>query len=150
LFLGELMQEQSFLGREDVCSHGFWAYPEDWSTWARHTGGDIIATLAPSHSVSFYLFLWVRVSGLLTDHPIMVSANGGVVWNEAIGQGSHNIHFRVRKETLGDRLRAAADPRRTRPVYPSCVPDRCARRPGADDRVGTAGASLVRAHRHED
>jgi hypothetical protein len=47
------------------------------------------------------VFLRVRVSGLLTDHPIKLSANGGHVWSAAIGPGSRTIHFRVRKPTLG-------------------------------------------------
>jgi glycosyltransferase involved in cell wall biosynthesis len=112
LFSGELLHEKNFLLGEEIRSHGFWAYPEDWGTWACHAGGDIVAALRPSDSVYFDVFLRVRVSGLLTDHPIMLSANGGVVWNGAIGQGSRNIHFRVRKQTLGTggwRLRIRAE-----------------------------------------
>jgi hypothetical protein len=60
------------------------------------------------------VFLRVRVSGLLTDHPIKLSANGTPVWNAAIGQGLRNIRFRVRKQTLGTggwqlRIRAELD-----------------------------------------
>jgi hypothetical protein len=58
------------------------------------------------------VFLRVRVSGLLTEHPVKFSANGTPVWSAAIGQGSRNIHFRVRKQTLGTggwRLRIRAE-----------------------------------------
>lgn len=112
LFLGELLQEQSFLLGEEIRSDGFWAYPEDWGTWACHAGGDIVAALAPSDSQLFDVFLRLRVSGLLTDEPIKLSANGRPVWTGAIGQGSRNIHFRVRKPTLatgGWRLRIHAE-----------------------------------------
>jgi len=112
LFLGELLQEQNFLRGEEIRSHGFWAYPEDWGTWACHAGGDIVIALEPNDSVLFDVFLRVRVSGLLTDHPIKLSANGRPVWSAAIGQGSRNIHFRVRKQTLGTgswRLRIRAE-----------------------------------------
>ncbi len=112
LFLGELLQEQNFLRGEEIRSHGFWAYPEDWGTWACHAGGDIVVALAPNDSLFFDVFLRVRVSGLLTDHPIKLSANGKPVWSGAIGQGSRNIHFRVRKQTLGTggwRLRIRAE-----------------------------------------
>jgi glycosyltransferase involved in cell wall biosynthesis len=112
LFLGELLQEQNFLWGEEIRSHGFWAYPEDWGTWACHAGGDIAVALAPSDSLLFDVFLRVRVSGLLTDHPIMLSANGRPAWNGPIGEGSRNIHFRVRKQTLGTggwRLRIRAE-----------------------------------------
>jgi glycosyltransferase involved in cell wall biosynthesis len=112
LFLGELLQEQSFLLGEEIRSDGFWAYPEDWGTWACHAGGDIVAALAPSDSQLFDVFLRLRVSGLLTDQPIKLSANGRPVWGDAIGQGSRNIHFRVRKPTLatgGWRLRIRAE-----------------------------------------
>jgi glycosyltransferase involved in cell wall biosynthesis len=112
VFLRELLQEQNFLRGEEIRSHGFWAYPEDWGTWACHAGGDIVVALAPSDSVLFDVFLRVRVSGLLTEHPIKLSANGGPVWSAAIGQGSRNIRFRVRKQALGTgswRLRIRAE-----------------------------------------
>jgi glycosyltransferase involved in cell wall biosynthesis len=112
LFLGELLQEQNFLRGEEIRSHGLWAYPEDWGTWACHAGGDIVVALPPSDSVLFDVFLRVRVSGLLTDHPIKLSANGTPVWSAPIGQGSRNIHFRARKTTLGTggwRLRIRAE-----------------------------------------
>jgi hypothetical protein len=112
LFLGELLQEQNFLRGEEIRSHGFWAYPEDWGTWACHAGGDIVVALAPSDSLLFDVFLRVRVSGLLIDHSIELSANGTPVWSAPIGQGSRNIHFRVRKQTLGTggwRLRIRAE-----------------------------------------
>jgi len=101
LFLGGLLQEQNFLWGEEIRSHGYWAYPEDWGTWACHAGGDIVLALAPSDSVLFDVFLRVRVSGLLTDHAIKLSANGTPVWSAPIGQGSRNIHFRARKQTFG-------------------------------------------------
>ena len=120
LFLGELLQEQSFLLGEEIRSDGFWAYPEDWGTWACHAGGDIVAALAPSDSQLFNVFLRLRVSGLLTDQPIKLSANGRPVWGGAIGEGSRNLHFRVRKPTLatgGWRLRSAPSSR----CLPSCA-----------------------------
>jgi glycosyltransferase involved in cell wall biosynthesis len=112
LFLGGLLQEQNFLWGEEIRSHGSWAVPEGWGTWACHAGGDIVLALAPSDSILFDVFLRIRVSGLLTDHPISLSANGQPVWNGAIGQGSRNIHFRVQKQTLGTgswRLRIRAE-----------------------------------------
>ena len=112
LFLGELLQEQNFIWGEEIRSHGFWAYPEDWGTWACHAGGDIAVELAPSDRLLFDVFLRVRVSGLLTSHPIILSVNGRPVWSAAIGEGSRNIHFRVRKQTLGTgawRLRIRAE-----------------------------------------
>ncbi|MBV8337062.1 MAG: glycosyltransferase family 4 protein, partial [Alphaproteobacteria bacterium] len=111
-FLGELLQEQNFLLGEEIRSDGFWAYPEDWGTWACHAGGDIVAALPPSDSQVFDVFLRLRVSGLLTDHPVALSANGRPVWSGLIGQGSRNLHFRVRKPTLGTsgwRLRIRAE-----------------------------------------
>jgi hypothetical protein len=68
--------------------------------------------LEPSDSVLFDVFLRVRVSGLLTDHPVKLSANGTPVWSGPIGQGSRNIHFRTRKQTFGTggwRLRIRAE-----------------------------------------
>jgi glycosyltransferase involved in cell wall biosynthesis len=112
LFLGELLQEQNFRQGEEIRSHGYWAYPEDWGTWACHAGGDIVVALAPSDSALFDVFLRVRVSGLLTDHPVKLSANGTPVWSAPIGQGSRNIHFRARKQTFGTggwRLRIRAE-----------------------------------------
>jgi len=112
LFLGALLQEQNFLRGEEIRSHGLWAYPEDWGTWACHAGGDIVVALAPSGSLLFDVFLRVRASGLLTDHPIRLSANGTPVWSAPIGQGSRNIHFRARQQTLGTggwRLRIRAE-----------------------------------------
>ena len=112
VFLGGLLQEQNFLWGEEIRSHGYWAYPEDWGTWACHAGGDIAVALAPSDSMLFDVFLRVRVSGLLTDQPIKLSANGRPVWHAAIGEGPRNIHFRVRKQTLGTgswRLRIRAE-----------------------------------------
>ena len=112
VFSGELLQEQNFLRGEEIRSHGYWAYPEDWGTWACHAGGDIVVALPPSDSVLFDVFLRVRVSGLLTDHPVKLSANGTPVWSAPIGQGSRNIHFRARKQTLGTggwRLRIRAE-----------------------------------------
>jgi hypothetical protein len=61
---------------------------------------------------AFDVFLRIRVSGLLTDQPIKLSANGRPVWNAAIGEGPRNIHFRVRKQNLGTgswRLRIRAE-----------------------------------------
>ena len=112
LFLAELLQEQNFLRGEEIRSHGSWAAPEDWGTWMCHAGGDIVVALAPSDSLLFDVFLRVQASGLLTAHPIKLSANGIPVWSAAIGQGSRNIHFRVRKQTLGTggwRLRIRAE-----------------------------------------
>jgi glycosyltransferase involved in cell wall biosynthesis len=112
LFLAELLQEQNFLRGEEIRSHGSWAAPEDWGTWMCHAGGDIVVALAPSDSLLFDVFLRVQASGLLTAHPIKLSANGIPVWSAPIGQGSRNIHFRVRKQTLGSggwRLRIRAE-----------------------------------------
>jgi glycosyltransferase involved in cell wall biosynthesis len=112
LFLGELLQEQNFLRGEEIRSHGLWAYPEDWGTWVCHAGGDIVVALPPSDSLLFDIFLRVRVSGLLTDHSVKLSANGTPVWSAPIGQGSRNIHFRARKQALGTggwRLRIRAE-----------------------------------------
>jgi len=128
LFLGGLLQEQNFLWGEEIRSHGYWAYPEDWGTWACHAGGDIAVALAPSDSLLFDVFLRVRVSGLLTDQPIRLSANGRPVWNAAIGEGPRNIHFRVRKQNLGTgsfqrRLRDDQQPLGCRPRAGRLVTD---------------------------
>ena len=112
VFLDGLLREQNFLRGEEIRSHGFWAYPEDWGTWACYAGGDIVVALDPCESSLFDVFLRVRVSGLLTDHPVRLSANGRLVWSSVIGPGSRNIHFRVRKQTLGAsswRLRISAE-----------------------------------------
>jgi glycosyltransferase involved in cell wall biosynthesis len=112
VFLDGLLREQSFLRGEEIRSHGFWAYPEDWGTWACYAGGDIVVALDPCESSLFDVFLRVRVSGLLTDQPIKLSANDRPVWSSAIGPGSRNIHFRVRKPALGAggwRLRISAE-----------------------------------------
>ncbi len=112
LFLGELLQEQNFLRGEEIRSHGLWAYPEDWGTWVCHAGGDILVALAQNDSLLFDVFLRVRVSGLLTEHPVKLSVNGTPVWSAPIGQGSRNIHFRAQKQTLGNggwRLRIRAE-----------------------------------------
>jgi len=68
--------------------------------------------LPPSDSLLFDVFLRVQASGLLSAHPVKLSANGIPVWSAAIGQGSRNIHFRVRKQSLGTggwRLRIRAE-----------------------------------------
>jgi Glycosyl transferases group 1/Glycosyltransferase Family 4 len=101
LFLGELLQEQNFLCGEEIRSGGYWGYPEDWGTWACHAGGEVIAALSPSDSQLFDVFLRLRINGLLTEQPVTLWANGQRGWSAPIGQGSRNVHFRVRKPTFG-------------------------------------------------
>src|SRR5438105_6427527 len=94
LFLGELLQEQNFLWGEEIRSHGFWAYPEDWGTWACHAGGDIAVALAPSDSVLFDGFLRVGVRGLRTNHAIVLTADGSPLGIGAICEASFYIDGR--------------------------------------------------------
>ena len=102
VFLLNPLYEQSFLWGEELRSRGYWASPEDWGTWACRSGGEVVFGLGPNESLLYYVFLRLRVSGPLVDQPVRILANGMSVWNGAIGPGSRNIGFRVRKPAATD------------------------------------------------
>jgi len=112
LFLSDALHEHSFLMGEEARSGGSWAQPEDWGTWACHSGGEIALGLPPNDSLLYYVFLRLRVNGLLHDHTVTVSANGEKIWEGNIGPRPRDIALRVRRRTVnsgGWRLRILAE-----------------------------------------
>lgn len=101
LFLGEALDDRAFQRGEEVRSAGAWAYPEDWGTWACHSGGEIVLALPHNDSVSYYVFLRLRASGPVTEQPVSISANGDLVWDGSIGAGSRDVVLRVRRKLRG-------------------------------------------------
>ncbi len=96
-FKSDLLDQQSFLLGEDIRSGGAWAQPERWGTWLCHSGGDIVFSLAPEPSEFYYVFLRLRVSGLLDEQPVRLLANGERLWVGKIGPKSKDVALRIRK-----------------------------------------------------
>jgi len=114
LYLSEPLHEQSFVRGEEARSAGYWAYPEEWGTWACHAGGEVALGLAPNESRLYYVFLRVRVSGPLVEQPIRLTANGERVWDGAVGPRPRDIVLRIRRKAVGAggwrlRIRAQID-----------------------------------------
>ena len=63
LFLGESLDDRAFLRGEEVRTTGNWAYPEDWGTWACHSGAEIVLALPHNDSIYYYVFVRLRASG---------------------------------------------------------------------------------------
>ncbi len=115
LFLSESLDDQAFRRGEEVRTGGHWAYPEEWGTWACHSGGDIVLALADNPSVYYYVFVRLRPSAPVVDRVIRISANGDVVWEGSLGPHPRDVALRVRRK-LGSngggwrlRLRAQID-----------------------------------------
>jgi len=111
LYLSDPLGEQAFVCGEEARSAGSWAYPEEWGTWACHSGGEIALGLAPNESQLYYVFMRVRASGPVIERPISFTANGEKVWEGPIGPQSKDIVFRVRRKIAnpeGWRLRIRA------------------------------------------
>jgi hypothetical protein len=103
LFLRESLTEQSFVCGEEARSAGQWAQPEDWGTWACHSGGEIALGLGPNESSLYYVLLRLRTSGPVSDAAIRISANGERVWEGPIGTNSRDVFLRVRRKMAGPR-----------------------------------------------
>ena len=111
-FKPDLLDQQSFRLGEDIRSGGAWAQPERWGTWLCHSGGDVVFSLAKDASEFYYVFLRMRVSGLLHEQPIRLLANGERLWTGNIGETSKDIALRVRKRASATgpwKLRVAAE-----------------------------------------
>ena len=93
------LDQQSFLLGEAIRAGGSWAQPERWGTWLCHAGGDVVFSLAADDSRQYYVFLLLRVCGVLHDQPIRLLANNERVWEGKIGPHSRNIVLRLRKRT---------------------------------------------------
>ena len=96
-FHHDMLDQQSFLLGEAIRAAGSWAQPERWGTWLCHAGGDLTFSLAPEPSAYYYVFVRVRVCGVLHDQPIRLLANGERMWQGSIGPHSRDIMLRVRK-----------------------------------------------------
>ncbi len=101
LFLSDPLHEQSFLWGEEARSVGNWAQPEDWGTWACHSGGEIAVGLPANDSPLYYVFLRLRASGSVFERPIRLLANGEKAWEGALGSGSRDIVLRIRRRAAG-------------------------------------------------
>jgi len=96
-FKQEPLGQQSFLLGEAIRSGGSWAQPEQWGTWLCHAGGDIVMSLAPDASQFDFVWVRLRVCGVLHEQPIRLLANGVRLWEGRIGPHSHDLMLRVRK-----------------------------------------------------
>ena len=101
LFLGEALDDRAFLRGEEARTVGNWAYPEDWGTWACHSGGEIVLALPHNESAYYYVFVRLRVSGPVVEKPIRISANGDVVWEGSIAAHPRDVVLRVRRKLTG-------------------------------------------------
>lgn len=104
LFLPDALDDRAFQRGEEVRAAGWWAYPEDWGTWACRAGGEIVLMLPQSESTSYYVFLRVRASGMVIEKPISISANGEPMWEGAIGPHPRDVVLRVRRRRVGTGL----------------------------------------------
>jgi glycosyltransferase involved in cell wall biosynthesis len=98
-FKYEPLDQQSFLLGEAIRSGGAWAEPERWGTWLCHSGGDVVFGLAADASQFDFVWVRVRVNGVLQDHPIRLLANGELQWEGRIGSQSKDIMLRVRRRS---------------------------------------------------
>jgi len=112
LFLNDYLNDLAFLRGEETRSDGYWAYPEEWGTWACYFGGEIVLALPADESVFYYIVLRLRASGPAEQRQIRISANGDPVWEGSIGPTSRDITARVRRNLTsakdGWRLRLRA------------------------------------------
>jgi len=100
-FTDDPLDQHSFLLGETLRAGGAWAQPERWGTWLCHSGGDVVFDLAEEGSQFYYVFVRVRVCGVLHEQPIRMLANSERLWEGRIGPHSKDVMLRVRK-----RLRA--------------------------------------------
>ena len=136
LFLGESLDDRAFLRGEEARTSGDWAYPEDWGTWACHSGAEIVLALPHNESVYYYVFLRLRASGPVLERPIRISANGDVVWEGGLGAEAARCRAAGPPQTgrYGWRL-AAASAQPDRPDRRNCASEIAAQ----DSRVPTVG-----------
>jgi glycosyltransferase involved in cell wall biosynthesis len=110
--LYDTLNERSFVLGEEIRSAGAWAQPEEWGTWLCHSGGELEFSLAADVSRFYYVFLLLRVSGLLHEQPVRLSANGERLWVGTISPNPKMIALRVQKRAVGSvawRLRISAE-----------------------------------------
>ncbi|MGE3279651.1 MAG: glycosyltransferase [Alphaproteobacteria bacterium] len=94
------LDEQAFILGNEIRSDGFWAYSEDWGTWSCFSGGGIVLALESDSSEAFYVFLGLRVNGLLADGTIRISANQTLIWKGSVGSSGRDIALRIPREIL--------------------------------------------------
>ena len=96
-FSADSLDKRSFQLGEAIRSGGAWAYPEAWGTWLCHGGGDVVFALPAESSAHYFVFLRLRVCGVLEHQPIRIAANGERLWDGKIGPGSKDLMLRVPK-----------------------------------------------------
>jgi glycosyltransferase involved in cell wall biosynthesis len=88
---------QSFLLGEEARCNGAWAEPERWGTWLCHSRGDLMFGLGANADQIYFVFVRLRVCGLLHEQPIRLIANGERHWQGVVGPNSIDIVLRIRK-----------------------------------------------------
>jgi glycosyltransferase involved in cell wall biosynthesis len=96
-FNHEPLVRQSFLLGEEARSNGVWAEPERWGTWLCHTRGDLMFGLGANADQTYFVFMRLRVCGLLHQQPVRLIANGERHWQGFVGPKSIDIVLRIRK-----------------------------------------------------
>jgi hypothetical protein len=97
VFLSDALKNQAFRRGEEMRSGGYWAYPEEWGTWACHSGGELTMALLPNESTVYYVGLRVRTSGSVGQQPVRITANSDLVWDGSIGPQPRNLVVRVHR-----------------------------------------------------
>jgi glycosyltransferase involved in cell wall biosynthesis len=134
LFVGAPLDEQAFVRGEEARTGGWWAYPEEWGTWACHGGGELALALAPDPSQIYYVFLRLRASGPVIERPVHIAANGDLLWGGAIGPEPRDIMLRVHPKLAG-----AAGWRLRLKVQIDLTPELRDRIAALDSRIPTIG-----------
>jgi glycosyltransferase involved in cell wall biosynthesis len=112
IFLPDYLTDLAFQRGEEARSGGYWAYPEEWGTWACFHGGEIVLALPHDDSLFYYVVLRLRTNAPAEQQLVRISANGDTVWADIIGPDSRDIAVRVRRNSAsaedGWRLRLRA------------------------------------------
>ena len=96
-FKNEPLGERSFLLGEAVRTGGTWSMPERWGTWLCHSGGEMTFSLPAEGSRFDFVWVRIRVCGVLQEQSIRFLANGERLWEGRIGPHSQDLMLRVRK-----------------------------------------------------
>lgn len=96
-FVPDPLDHRSFLLGEAIRAGGSWGAPEHWGTWLCHDGGDLVFLLPPEASAHDFIFLRVRVCGVLAQHPVRILVNGERAWEGNIGTTPKDLTLRVRR-----------------------------------------------------
>ncbi len=99
-FRHEPLDQHSYALGEAIRAGGAWAQPERWGTWLCHSGGDLVFDLPEEPGQFDFVWLRLRVCGVLHEQPIRLRANGELLWAGKIGPHSRDVMLRVRKRTV--------------------------------------------------